>query len=85
MAVLKDLIVHGSSRFLNDIKTNTMHANLIDVNDGIFKTITTTTLDAETITADMLTATNARVSQTLTVDGTISTNKWEAANIANID
>lgn len=84
MAVLKDLIVHGSSRFLNDIRTNTMHANLIDVNDGIFKTITTTTLDAETITADMLTATNARVSQTLTVDGTISTNKWEAANIANI-
>ena len=84
MAVLKDLIVHGASRFLNGINTDSIHANLIDANDGVFKTITTTTLDAETITTEMLKATNARVSQTLTVDGTISTNKWEAANIANI-
>lgn len=84
MAVLKDLIVHGSSRFINGINADTIHANLVDANDGVFKTITTTILDAETITTDMLNATNARVSQTLTVDGTISTNKWEAANIANI-
>ena len=84
MAVLKDLIVHGPSRFINGIDADSVHANLIDANDGIFKTITTTTLDAETITTDMLTAQNARVAQTLTVDGTISTNKWEAANIANI-
>ena len=84
MAVLKDLIVHGRSRFVNGIDADSIHANLIDANDGIFKTITTTTLDAETITTDMLTAQNARVAQTLTVDGTISTNKWEAANIANI-
>lgn len=84
MAVLKDLIVHGRSRFVNGIDADSIHANLIDANDGVFKTITTTTLDAETITTDMLTAQNARVAQTLTVDGTISTNKWEAANIANI-
>lgn len=84
MAVLKDLIVHGRSRFVNGIDADSIHANLIDANDGVFKTITTTTLDAETITTDMLNATNARVSQTLTVDGTISTNKWEAVNIANI-
>ena len=84
MAVLKDLIVHGRSRFINGIDADAIHANLIDANDGVFKTITTTTLDAETITTNMLNATNARVSQTLTVDGTISTNKWEAANIANI-
>ena len=84
MAVLKDLIVHGASRFLNGINTDAIHANLIDAQDGVFKTITTTTLDAQTITTDMLKANNARVSQTLTVDGTISTNKWEAANIANI-
>lgn len=84
MAVLKDLIVHGPSRFLNGINVDAVHANLIDADNGVFKTITTTTLDAETITTDMLNATNARVSQTLTVDGTISTNKWEAANIANI-
>lgn len=84
MAVLNNLIVHGRSRFLNGINTDSIHTNLIDADSGIFKTITTTTLDAGTITTDMLTAINARVSQTLTVDGTISTNKWEAANIANI-
>lgn len=84
MAVLKDLIVHGSSRFLNGIYSNSMHSDLIDANSGVFKTITTTTLDAGTITTDMLKANNARVAQTLTVDGTISTNKWEAASIANI-
>ena len=59
MAVLKDLIVHGASRFLNGINTDAIHANLIDAQDGVFKTITTTTLDAETITTDMLNANNA--------------------------
>lgn len=84
MAVLKDLIVHGSSRFLNGIYSDSIHSDLIDANSGVFRTITTTTLDAGTITTDMLKANNARVAQTLTVDGTISTNKWEAASIANI-
>ena len=84
MAILNNLIVHGSSRFLNGINANSIHTDLIDANDGVFKTITTTTLDANTITTDMLKANNARVSQTLAVDGTISTNKWEAASIANI-
>lgn len=84
MAILNNLIVHGSSRFLNGINANSIHTNLIDADDGVFKTITTTTLDANTITTDMLKANNARVSQTLAVDGTISTNKWEAASIANI-
>ena len=84
MAVLKDLIVHGPSRFLNGIYSDSIHSDLIDANSGVFRTITTTTLDAGTITTDMLKANNARVAQTLTVDGTISTNKWEAASIANI-
>lgn len=84
MAILNNLIVHGRSRFLNGINADSIHTDLIDANDGVFKTITTTTLDASTITTDMLKANNARVSQTLAVDGTISTNKWEAASIANI-
>ena len=84
MAILNNLIVHGSSRFLNGINANSIHTDLIDADDGVFKTITTTTLDANTITTDMLKANNARVSQTLAVDGTISTNKWESASMANI-
>lgn len=78
MAVLKDLIVHGRSRFLNGI-----NANSIKADEGIFNQLIAVDLKATDATIENLTATNARVTQTLTANH-ISTNTWEAASIANI-
>ena len=78
MAVLKDLIVHGPSRFINGI-----NANSIKADEGIFNQLIAVDLKATDATIDNLTATNARVTQTLTANH-ISTNTWEAANIANV-
>lgn len=78
MAVLKDLIVHGPSRFVNGI-----NANSIKADEGIFNQLIAVDLKATDATIENLTATNARVTQTLTANH-ISTNSWEAANIANV-
>ena len=37
MAILKDLIVHGSSRFLNKIYASEIQTPLIDAEAGIMK------------------------------------------------
>ena len=84
MAVLKDLIVHGSSRFLNGASFNTINAESIGANQGIFNKLIATTLDAKEATIDNLTAQNATVVGLLDVQGELHTNSWTNTNIANI-
>lgn len=75
MAILKDLIVHGSSRFLNKIYANELEAPLISADAGVFKKLTAKDLTAETATVIGL----------LDVQGQLHTNTWTNSNIATID
>ena len=70
MAILKDLIVHGSSRFLNKIYASEIQTPLIDAETGIFK---------------KLKADDATVVGLLDVQGQMHTNSWTNSNIATID
>lgn len=85
MAVLKDLIVHGRSRFVNGAQFNTINAESIGANEGIFNKLIATTLDAKEATIEDLTATNAIVTGLLDVQGQMQTNSWTNSNIATID
>lgn len=85
MAVLKDLIVHGSSRFLNGAQFNTINAESIGATEGIFNKLIATTLEAKEATITDLTAENATVTGLLDVQGQMHTNSWTNANIATID
>ena len=84
MAVLKDLIVHGPSKFIGKTQFNTINAGSIGAREGIFNKLIATTLKAETATIDDLTAKNATVVGLLDVQGELHTNAWTNANIANI-
>ena len=84
MAVLKDLIVHGRSRFINGIDADTIEANAIKADSGIFNQLIATTLEAKNASIDELTANNATVFGVMDVKGKLQTNQWEAASIANI-
>ena len=84
MAVLKDLIVHGPSKFIGKTQFNTINARSIGAKEGIFEKLIATTLNAETATIDDLTAQNATVVGLLDVQGELHTNAWTNANIANI-
>ena len=70
MAILKDLIVHGLSRFLNKIYANEIQTPLIEAEAGIFK---------------KLKADDATVVGLLDVKGQLHTNSWSNSNIATID
>ena len=70
MAVLKDLIVHGSSRFLNKI-----YASQIQAESGIFNKLIAKDLQAG----------KATVVGLLDVQGQLHTNAWTNSNIATID
>ena len=70
MAILKDLIVHGSSRFLNKIYASEIQTPLIEAEAGIFK---------------KLKADDATVVGLLDVRGQLHTNSWSNSNIATID
>lgn len=85
MAVLKDLIVHGRSRFLNGAQFNTINAESIGANEGIFNKLIATTLDAKEATIDDLRADNAVITGLLDVQGQMQTNSWTNSNIATID
>ena len=84
MAVLKDLIVHGASRFLNGINADSIETNAIKADSGIFNQLIATTLEAKDAHIDELTANNATVFGIMDVKGKLQTNQWEAASIANI-
>ena len=75
MAVLKDLIVHGSSRFLNKTYMNTLNINEIEADKGKFNRLL----------VEDVTATNATVLGLLDVKGELHTNTWTNSNIATID
>ena len=70
MAILKDLIVHGSSRFLNKIYASEIQTPLIEAETGIFK---------------KLKADDATIVGLLDVQGQMHTNSWTNSNIATID
>ena len=70
MAILKDLIVHGSSRFLNKIYASEIQTPLIEADAGVFK---------------KLKADDATVVGLLDVKGQLHTNSWSNSNIATID
>lgn len=70
MAILKDLIVHGSSRFLNKIYASEIQTPLIEAESGIIKK-----LKADDVTVVGL----------LDVQGQMHTNSWTNSNIATID
>ena len=70
MAILKDLIVHGSSRFLNKIYASEIQTPLIEAEAGIIK---------------KLKADDATVVGLLDVKGQLHTNSWSNSNIATVD
>lgn len=75
MAVLKDLIVHGSSRFLNKTYMDSLNINEIEADKGKFNRLL----------VEDITATNATVLGLMDVKGELHTNTWTNSNIATID
>lgn len=89
MAVLKDLIVHGASRFINVVQFNSTKGGVIAADKGVFNKLIATsgeigTLNVEELNADTLTAQNATVMGLLDVKGDLHTNSWTNSNIATI-
>lgn len=80
MAVLKDLIVHGPSRFVGITEFTNLKADKIKANEGIFKKLIATTADFDSMTAN-----NATVVGLLDVKGELHTNSWTNSNIATIE
>lgn len=85
MAVLKDLIVHGASRFLGDVYFNFLKANDIAAETGYFKKLTAIEGTITDLTSTNLVAKNATVTALLDVQGDMHTNSWSNSNIATID
>ena len=80
MAVLKDLIVHGPSRFVGITEFTNLKANKIKATEGIFNKLIATTADFDSMTAN-----NATVVGLLDVKGELHTNSWTNSNIATIE
>ena len=89
MAVLKDLIVHGASRFINTANYTTAKGGVLAADKGVFNKLIATNAEIENLNVDELnannlTAQNATVVGLLDVQGELHTNSWTNANIANI-
>ena len=84
MAVLKDLIVHGNSRFINGAQFDSLSASKISAEEGIFNKLVATNLEATEASITNLTATNAKVVGLLDVQGEMHTKSWTNANISNV-
>ena len=85
MAVLKDLIVHGGSRFLGDLYFNFLKAKDIAADTAYFKKLTAVEGTIDDLTSTNLTTKNATVTALLDVQGDMHTNSWSNASIATID
>lgn len=70
MAILKDLIVHGSSRFLNKVYAEELETSAFEADSAVIK---------------KLKADEATVVGLLDVQGELHTNSWTNSNIATID
>lgn len=75
MAILKDLIVHGSSRFLNKIYANELETPLINADEARF-----TKLIAKDASLE-----DATVTGLLDVQGQLHTNTWTNSSISTIE
>ena len=89
MAVLKDLIVHGASRFINVVQFDSTKGGIIAADKGVFNKLIATdaeigTLDVDELNANTLTAQKATVVGLLDVKGELHTNQWTNANISNV-
>lgn len=84
MAVLKDLIVHGPSRFINTAQFEALKANRIGAEEGVFNKLIATNADIGTLDVDDLTAQNATVVGLLDVKGDLHTNSWTNSNISSV-
>ena len=84
MAVLKDLIVHGPSRFINTAQFEALKANRIGAEEGVFNKLIATNADIGTLDVDDLTAQNATVVELLDVKGDLHTNSWTNSNISSV-
>ena len=89
MAVLKDLIVHGASRFINNTHYVTAQGGVLAADKGVFNKLIATnaeidTLNVDELNANNLTAQNATVMGLLDVKGDLHTNTWTNSNIATI-
>lgn len=80
MAVLKDLIVHGPSRFIGTTEVTNLKVDKIKAQEGIFKKLVATDADFDSMTAN-----NATVVGLLDVKGELHTNSWTNSNIATIE
>lgn len=85
MAVLKDLIVHGPSRFLSRTYFEKIQAQTIGAEEGVFNKLIATTGDIGSLNVEDLTAGKATVLSLLDVRGELHTNQWTNSNIATID
>ena len=85
MAVLKDLIVHGPSRFVNVAQFNALKTNKLGAEEGIFNKLVATTGKIDSLDVSELTAGKATVLSLLDVRGELHTNQWTNSNIATID
>lgn len=85
MAVLKDLIVHGSSRFINIIQYNGAQGSIVAADKGVFKKLIATDAEITSLDVTNLTAQNATVVGLLDVQGELHTNNWTNSNIATIE
>lgn len=85
MAILKDLIVNGSSRFLNAAYYNKIKANSLAAEDGYFNRLVAVSGKISDLDVEDLTAQNATVIGLLDVKGELHTNSWTNSNIATID
>lgn len=85
MAVLKDLIVQGTSRFINTTHINDLHANTIAADSGYFNYLKAVNGDITNLTTEELLAQNATVVGLLDVKGELHTNSWTNSSIATID
>ena len=85
MAILNNLIVHGSSRFLNIAQFNALKTNTIGADKGVFNKLIATDATFDSLDVEDLTAQNATVVGLLDVKGELHSNSWTNSNIATID
>ena len=85
MAVLKDLIVHGNSRFIDIAHFDKLKSNHLAADMGIFNKLVAVEASIDELEAGDLTAQSATVVGLLDVRGQLKTNSWTNSNIAAIE
>ena len=85
MAVLKDLIVHGASYFINLAQFKSLFSENIAADKGIFNKLIATSAGVGNIDFDALVNEQLTVVGLLDVKGELHTSTWTNSNISTID